>query len=173
MIHTIGHLWSVNDVFWGAGRQAGRLWGVPYYRKKQDPIDFRDQVGIYVLYADFHLVYVGQTGAGGQRLLHRLKQHRDDHLARRWNRFSWFGVRWVKKTGGLSAVAQAAHPPLAQVLNHLEAIIIDTAEPALNSQGGRFGDEVRWYRQVRDERLGPTADEMIKEIWEKSGATSR
>jgi hypothetical protein len=168
MIHTIGYLWSANDVFWGAGSQAGALWGVPFGGKTQDPIDFREQVGIYVLYADFDLVYVGQSGIGNQRLLHRLKQHRDDHLARRWNRFSWFGVRWVKKTGELSAVAQAAHPPLAQVLNHLEAILLETAEPPLNSQGGRFGNEVGWYRQVRDERLGPTTDEMIAEIWSKN-----
>ena len=165
MIKSIGHLWSESDVFWGAGSQAGRLWGVPDRAKTADPTDFREQVGIYVLYANYDVVYVGQTGTGAQRLLQRLKKHRDDHLARRWNRFSWFGVRWARKTGGLSAVAQASHPVLAQVLNHFEAILIDTVEPALNSQSGRFGDTVIWYRQLRDDRLGPTTEHMIKGIW--------
>jgi len=165
MINTIGHLWRVQDVFWGAGSSAGALLGVPYYGKRQEPTDFRDQVGIYVLYADFDLVYVGQTGVGNQRLLARLKQHRDDGLARRWNQFSWFGFRWVRKTGGLSTVAQASHPSLPQMLNHLEAILVDTVEPPLNRQGGRFGADTWWYRQVRDPRLGPTADKMITDLW--------
>lgn len=92
MINTIGHLWRADDVFWGAGSSAGALLGVPYYGKTQKPTDFREQVGVYVLYADFDLVYVGQAGGGNQCLLARLKQHRDDGLARRWNQFL---VVWV------------------------------------------------------------------------------
>jgi hypothetical protein len=168
MIRSIGYLWSVDDVFWGAGRRAGTLLGVPYDAKRHDHIDSREQVGIYALYADFDLVYVGQTGSGAQRLLSRLKQHRDDHLARRWNRFSWFGVRWVTKTRNLSAVAKASHPPLTQVLNHLEAILIETAEPPLNGQGGRFGSSAKWYRQIRDPRLGLTEEKMIADIWRQA-----
>jgi hypothetical protein len=169
MIQSIGQLWSADDVFWGRGSQAGRLLGVPSRAKKHTPIDFRAQVGIYVLYADFNLVYVGQTGVGeSQRLLHRLKQHRDGYMKGRWNRFSWFGVLWVKGNLELSAGTKTFHPPLAQVLNHLEAILIDTAEPALNSQGGRFGNSVQWYRQVRDERLGPSLAKMVSDLWHRN-----
>ena len=51
------------------GRRAGEALG--------NPVDFREQVGVYVLYDDnFRVVYVGQAGAGNQTLLGRLKQHR-------------------------------------------------------------------------------------------------
>ena len=48
----------------------------------------------------------------------------------------------------------------------MEALLIHTSEPPLNRQGGRFGDEVEWYEQFRDPRLGPTRERMIREIWE-------
>ena len=56
MIHTIGLLWEDSDVFWGAGNQAGKLLGVPETTLTADPVDFRDQIGIYALYAGFDLV---------------------------------------------------------------------------------------------------------------------
>lgn len=61
---------------------------------------------------------------------------------------------------------QAAHPALLTVLDHVEAILIHATEPPMNRQGGRFGDNVPRYLQKRDDRLGPTAEEMIKGIWE-------
>lgn len=168
MIRTIGLFWNVSDVYWGAGRQPGRLLGVPKKHVTADAIDFREQIAIYVLYADYDLIYAGQTGTGRQRLLDRLKLHLRDDLAGRWNRFSWFGVRRVNRDRSLSAEAQAAHPPLDEVLNHMEAIIIHTAEPPLNRQGGRWGAHVEWYVQRRDPRLGPTDSEKISEIWQRT-----
>ena len=167
LIRSIGLFWNETDVFWGAGSQPGKLLGVPEDKITSTPVDFREQVGVYVLYADFELVYVGQTGMGKQRLLRRLRQHRKDDLSGRWNKFSWFGVRWVKKNNKLSTIAKASHPSLDAVLNHIEAIVIHTAEPPLNRQGGRFGDNVIWYSQVRDERLGRTDSEMIKALYER------
>ena len=130
-----------------------------------DPIDFREQRGVYVLYANYDLVYVGQAGAGEQRLLTRLRNHLRDDLAGRWNRFSWFGVNRVLAAGNLAADADAVHPPIPDVLNHIEAILIHAAEPPLNRQGGRFGETVERYFQVRDERLGPTSEQMLQAIW--------
>jgi len=167
MIRTIGLFWTADDVFWGAGKQPGKLLGVPKDNVTASPVDFRDQVGIYVLYADFDLIYVGQTGIGDQRLLSRLKTHRKDSLLGRWNKFSWFGVRWVKQTGGLAGVTRAAHPELAEVLDHMEAILIYASEPPLNRQGGRWGDKLEWYVQRRDPRLGPTDSERISKILDR------
>lgn len=164
LIQTVGLFWQEQNVFWGRGRQAGALYGVPSSNVTADPIDFRDQVGVYVLYADYDLIYVGQAGGGANKLLHRLKQHRSDDLTGRWSRFSWFGLRRVLSSGDLSNVNQAAHPPLPEILNHIEAILIHSAEPPLNRQGGRFGDAVTRYLQVRDERLGPTPEEMIRDL---------
>ncbi len=165
LVHTVGLFWEDNKVFWGHGNQAGALLGVPSQNVLADPIDFRDQLGVYVLYADYTLVYVGQAGGEHYRLLHRLRQHRTDDLAGRWNRFSWFGLRRVLESGTLSSVKETWQPTRLEVLNHLEAVLIHAAEPRLNRQGGRFGEEVARYLQVRDQRLGPSCEEMIRELY--------
>ena len=165
LIHNYGLFWNEKDVFWGKGNKAGRLLGVPTTNITNAPVDFREQSGVYVLYADYELVYVGQVGSGHQKLFSRLKQHTRDSLAGRWNKFSWFGVRWVKKGGGLAAEADGKHTNHSSVLNHIEAILIHAAEPKQNRQGGRFGEDVVQYLQVRDENLGPTQEEILRELW--------
>lgn len=162
LVRSIGLFWREDFVFWGRGSNRGRLLGVPSKALTQQPIDFRDQIGVYALYADYELVYVGQVGAGAQTLFNRLKHHRKHDLAGRWNRFSWFGVRRVINNGRLSNITAAAHPQLNIVLNHIEAILIHAAEPPMNGQGGRFGDSVTRYLQFRDDRLGPTDHEMLR-----------
>jgi len=154
--------WRPDRVFWGAGSQAGKLLGVPAANLTAALIDFRDQRGIYVLYADYRLVYVGQTGSQG--LLTRLKQHKNDDLTERWDRFSWFGLRYVLRNNELSTVTAARHASTNDVLDHIEAILIHSAEPPLNSQGGRFGQNVVRYIQQRDDRLGKTDRELLQEI---------
>lgn len=166
LIKNYGLFWSERDVFWGVGNNAGTLLGVPARNLTADEIDFREQSGVYVLYADYQMVYVGQAGAGNQKLFVRLKQHTRDSLAGRWNQFSWFGIRKVKANGDLAAEADGAHSTLPQVLNHIEAILIHAAEPKQNRQGGRFGENVAQYLQRRDDSLGPTGEEMVRKIWQ-------
>lgn len=169
LIKNYGLFWSEEDVFWGAGSNAGTLYGVPAKNLTADYVDFREQSGVYVLYADYQMVYVGQAGAGNQKLFSRLKQHTRDALAGRWNQFSWFGIRKVNSsTGKLAAEADGKHSTHAEVLNHIEAILIHAAEPKQNRQGGRFGEDVFQYLQRRDENLGPTTEEMIYQMWKAS-----
>lgn len=165
LVRSVGLFWREDCVYWGAGNNPGALYGVPYSNTTAEPIDFRAQIGIYALYADYQLVYVGQAGVGDQTLFSRLKQHRKNDLAERWNRFSWFGVLRVLESGRLANRTEALHPGLSDVLNHIEAILIHSAEPPMNGQGGRFGDRVKRYKQVRDERLGPSMHQMIKQIY--------
>jgi hypothetical protein len=169
LISTVGFFWREDHVFWGAGSSAGSLLGVPARNVTADPIDFREQSGIYVLYSDYTPLYVGQSGNGNQKLFKRIKQHRVDDLAERWNRFSWFGIRRVKANGALSAETAAAHPSLANILNHIEGVLIHAIEPPMNGQKGRFGDRVVRYLQVRDPRLGPEPSEMLRLLCEKNG----
>lgn len=169
LIRTAGLFWREDYVFWGRPHNAGSLLGVPILAATATPTNFRDQIGVYALYADYDLVYVGQVGRGNQTLLARLKYHRTRDLAGRWNRFSWFGVRWVLATGELSNINASLHPELNGVLDHIEAILIHTAEPPKNAQGGRFGPRVTRYKQVRDERLGPTDHEMLRNICDEMG----
>lgn len=55
--------------------------------------DFRRQSGLYILYGNYGAHYVGlarQNSLGG-----RLRRHRSDRHAGKWDRFSWFGFRSV------------------------------------------------------------------------------
>jgi len=168
LIQNYGLFWKEEDVYWGKPNVSGHLKGIITNGKTGDPVDFREQQGVYVLYDDtFRVVYVGQTGVGQQRLFDRLKQHKNDNLADRWSKFSWFGIRRVNKTGDLAAEKNSATPEIGDVLNHIEAILIATAEPAHNKQGGRFGEKVEQYLQYRDkEDLGLSVPEMIKQIYD-------
>ncbi len=176
LISNYGLFWRRSDIFWGKPKVAGHLKGRISTSATADPVDFRYQQGVYVLYDEgFRMVYVGQAGANDQsRLFDRLKQHNTDALADRWSRFSWFGIRWVKINGELAAEADIAHPTTGAVLNHVEAILITAAEPPHNRQGGRFGEEVDQYLQYRDEdALGPDITEMIREVWKRSKQNDR
>jgi len=92
-IENFGRFWRKEKVFWGRGKNKGHLKG-RMKRRKSVVVDFRDQIGIYVLFdADRKPLYVGQAGIGNARLFQRLKAHRSDHLGDRWHYFSWFGLR--------------------------------------------------------------------------------
>ena len=64
LIQTYGLFWKVEDVFWGKPRVSGNLLGIHKGAKRSSFVDFREQVGIYVLYADYKIVYIGQAGNG-------------------------------------------------------------------------------------------------------------
>lgn len=155
-------------MFWGRGSIAGHLKGLYTRNTTGEPINFRDQQGVYVLYDDgFKIVYVGQSGGNDQkRIFDRLKDHTTDKLSDRWTKFSWFGIRAVRANGKLRMEKGTAHPTIGDVLNHIEAILIAAAEPPHNRQAGRFGEDVERYVQYRDdENLGPLMSEAIMEIW--------
>ena len=159
MIKAYGLHWSLNKVHWGTpGRGgAGQMLGYEKDNKK-NLIDFRYQIGIYALYYDFNLVYVGQTRSKHNPLFNRLKDHKSDHLSERWDRFSWFGTRRVLKKNELSIIPKV--PPdlsMTIALNVLEAVTIAIAEPRLNLQRGSWGDDAVQYFQIGPDDEGEPA----------------
>ncbi len=157
LIRTMGLFWKRDCVFWGKPNNHGRLLGVAPNALK-DQIDFWNQIGVYALYADYHLVYVGQTSK--TKLGGRLKNHLKDDLAGRWDSFSWFGALRVLGGGKLSEPPDVKLLKLGDILDHIEGVLIACAEPPLNRQGGRFGKSVTRYLQRRDDdRLGPSGPE--------------
>jgi hypothetical protein len=148
MIETYGLHWRIERVDWGKPGvgNSGTLLGAATRSQKAKPIDFRKQRGIYALYADYELVYVGQTGASNDRLFKRLKHHRNDHLSERWNRFSWFGTQWVTGSSRLSEDTAKVSQTVAGALNTLEAVSIAISEPKLNLQRGRWGDVTKYFQ---------------------------
>lgn len=152
LIRTYGLHWSIEHVKWGrqGAGNSGALLGVFTRSSKAETVDFRNQRGIYALYADYELVYIGQTGSGNQRLLKRLRDHMGDHLSERWNRFSWFGVNGVSSsTHKLYKDTKAAHPQIGVVLDILEAVSTAIAEPRLNLQRGHWAKTTKKYYQYR------------------------
>jgi len=146
MIRSYGVHWHVDGVFWGKPNNSGTLLGAASRSVKAVPVDFREQRGIYALYADYELVYVGQTGAGDDRLFKRLKAHKSDHLSERWNRFSWFGTQWVTVKHCLSTDTAAVYQTVEAALNIMEAVSIAIGEPRLNLQRGRWGDATQYFQ---------------------------
>lgn len=152
MIKTYGLHWAINKVDWGTqgAGNTGTLLGAKTRSKNARTVDFREQRGIYALYADYDLIYVGQAGGGNARLFRRLKEHRNDHLSERWNRFSWFGTQRVTKQNILSVDIQAVNVPFTNALNIMEAVSIAISEPTLNFQRGKWS-EAKQYFQPRDQ----------------------
>lgn len=90
-----------------------------------------------------------------------------DHLGERWQRFSWFGIDPVvgKKNKRYVEEDEPAAPDVSSVLNHLEAILIAAAEPALNRQGGKFGDAEQFFQFWEDD----DEDEVLEAVEALSG----
>jgi hypothetical protein len=140
-------MWKRDSVFWGHGAKRGVLQG----RRSGRVIDFREPIGVYVLYDETRrAIYVGQAGQGNARLFNRLRSHRRDNLAHRWQYFSWFGLLPVNKGGRLSGrddPSKRVGGTLRSTLNEIEGVLIAATEPPFNKQGARFRGISR-YRQV-------------------------
>lgn len=145
VIKNYGLIWRRDAVRW---RQSGDLPG----RRSGRVIDFRGQIGVYVLYDEGrHPVYVGQTGKGEARLFSRLFAHTKDSLAERWRYFSWFGLLRVNRVSGKLAGwdDKATHisGTIGSMLNEIEGVLIAATTPEFNKQGAKFKGIAR-YRQI-------------------------
>ena len=77
---------------------------------------FRHERGIYALYKDSELYYIGLT----KDLVSRLQTHLKDHLAKKWNRFSVYVLRQRR------------------YLKPVESLILTVAKPRGNERMGRL-----------------------------------
>lgn len=146
VIKNYGLMWRRDWVFWGAGSNRGVLDG----RSSGRVIDFRDQIGVYVLYDESRrAVYVGQAGQGNASLFDRLRTHRRDSFTHRWQYFSWFGLLKANKNGTLSRwdyPSKRVSGTISTMLNEIEGVLIAATEPPFNKQGAKFRGITR-YRQ--------------------------
>lgn len=168
IIKNYGFLWDRSQIYRGAGSNAGHLKGTSSGR----PVaDFREQIGVYVLYdARQNIVYVGQAGNGNATLFSRLKNHMDGKLRNRWSYFSWVGFRDVNGDGSLSAQQNVDSGvsgfKYSDALDEVEGILIEIIEPKLNKQSGKLRNAVHYY-QYQDTRLDvTTTNELFHEITE-------
>lgn len=154
IIKNYGFLWERKYIFRGAGSNAGHLKGAA---SGLAIADFRDQIGVYVLYDQFqNIVYVGQAGNGNASLFTRLKNHMDGGMWNRWQYFTWIGFKAVNQDGSLSAQqgvdSGVSGFKYSDALNEIEGILIEVIEPKLNKQSGRLKSAVE-YTQYIDPRV--------------------
>ncbi len=71
--------------------------------------------------------------------------------------------------GSTSVVGLLIGKSLKTEVVYIEGILIHTAEPPLNRQGGRLKGVTR-YLQVRDERLGPRESILLRELHQEVAA---
>ena len=153
IVQNYGTFWERSRVFGNKGPGGkGSLTG--FRRREPAAIDFRAQRGIYILYEGAEIntqrvVYVGQTGSGGQRLLKRLRDHTNDHLWNRWQRFSWLGFEAVSELNVLNNTSDQifGNVDLATALDQVESLLIHLLEPLLNRQGAQWHG-ARQYFQI-------------------------
>lgn len=165
----LGAQWHASDVYWPVAAKNGQLRGVNSKKVTGHEVNFASQTGIYILFADYRPVYVGQANGS---LFARLQMHyRTDDLAGRWETFSWLGMRraLAGEDPKLSGNASKFVISRKQLLDHFEAAMIHAFEPPMNGQEGRFGKQVIRYRQIRDPRLGPSDRELLESIASKGG----
>jgi hypothetical protein len=170
IIANMGLFWDRDKVRWKQPKEG--LCGIRIGAKRDGKVDFWPQTGIYALYdMDYNLVYVGQAGFGDKTFIgNRLKAHTTDTLAGRWIKFSWFGLRKVTKEGKLGNRPEYRSGSLTWIGNVLEAMIIEVAEPPMNSQKGKFGPNVTRYIQpdkITYDEIADIDTEKHKEIIQK------
>lgn len=96
------------------------------------PVDFHNQVGIYLLYDGREVIYVGR--ATERPLGRRLFEHTADRLSSRWDRFSWFGLLPVSEEGDLGGLPESYVG--SKIIPAVEAILIEALEPRQNRKRG-------------------------------------
>lgn len=132
LIRQFGEFWNPDMVSWGkkGPGNGGKLIGEVKGDNGWVNINFWEARGVYVLYDNFTITYVGK--AIDQPLGKRLRDHLSDRLAGRWDMFSWYSlssIRWAQNDVRVPGTRQISPDTM---INTLEALCIAIAEPRLN-----------------------------------------
>jgi len=142
LIKTYGEFWNPELVNWKYSRE---LLGKRRYNLRGPDINVYEERGIYVLYKDYHPVYVGK--ADRESIGNRLRGHRQSRRrGPRWDTFSWFGIVGLRTNGGLRSRTLKFHPSAVQFIATLEALLIRVIDPKMNSRREKFRNAVRLYQ---------------------------
>jgi hypothetical protein len=121
------------------GRASGEweIWGKA---AKGTRVNFARQIGIYVLYKEDKMVYVGRAGGSAldtATILGRVYDHRFGERSKKdFDTFSWFGMLAVDDAGQLVSEA-SRNLEIASVISDLEAVLIHLLQPPLNRTSGK------------------------------------
>lgn len=115
--------------------------------------DFRRARGVYILYNDLNVYYVGlassRNGIGG-----RLRDHLKDEHGSGWTRFSWFAFDSPDESdepdvdGVIQVVDQYGSVELDTkvLIRDLEALLQAATQPSANKSVTKFRDGEEWLQ---------------------------
>jgi hypothetical protein len=167
LIKAYGEFWSPDIVNW---ERTWRLLGTRRPDSKGPSINVYEQRGIYVLYNDFVPVYVGRSDK--QSIGYRLQLHRESRRkGPRWDRFSWFGFKGIRKNGELGALNASAHSPTRELIATLEALLIIVIDPRLNARRERFKNAILIHQSDEDKPV--EVEQRLQSIEQKLDAMLR
>lgn len=174
LIQAYGEFWNPDLVEW-QGTRGPRGEGPQLLGKRGGKeVNLWDQLGIYVLLHEWNAVYVGRVAAETRSLGARLREHRSDHLAGRWDRFSWYGTRRVNQDGSLGKPAAKLSGGHQEVINTLEAVLLK-ATPSLNKSQPKIPDAVmiRQVGEVPATALSIRIEGMARDLDDLRGCVER
>jgi len=125
-------------------------------------VNFKEQVGIYLLHDGRETIYVGQ--AIEQSLGKRLKNHTIDRLSGRWDRFSWFGFYPISDKGNLITDIKLDNLTFQNLGDLLEAVLIESVEPRQNRKQGNLFSGLEFLQQEAPEIQKIKKQQLIKEL---------
>lgn len=160
IINAFGIYWNRNLVHW---KTTPDLLGIQQIGASE--VNFKDQIGIYLLHDSRETIYVGQ--AIEQTLGQRLKNHTTDRLGGRWDRFSWFGFYPVNENGKLLTDIKLGNITVQNLDDILEAILIESIEPRQNRKQGNLFFGLEYLQQEAPEIKKRLKEQIIKELTDK------
>lgn len=132
ILRNYGLKWKKSDVDWS----DNTLYGKSKSTKKH--FDFAEQIGIYVLYDENKIVYIGQSVDSS--IFTRLKDHKKKKAG--WDKFSWFGFYDVDIQTQKVSKTTNCFPTTKDIADALEAILIELLKPELNEKkGNNLGEQ--------------------------------
>ena len=138
IITSFGMFWRRNAIEWSS---KPKLLGMQQIGAT--PVDFANQLGIYLLYDGREVIYIGRTT--DRPLGRRLYEHTLDRMGARWDRFSWFGLLPVSDRGDLGQLPDTYDA--GKLIPALEAILIEALEPRQNRKRGDDLAAVEYIQQ--------------------------
>ena len=154
IIRAFGMYWERDSISWSS---SPPILGVQ--QKGADPVNFSDQIGVYLLHDGRDVIYVGQTT---DTLGKRLKAHTTDRLKGRWDRFSWFGLLNVTDKGKLE------NSPILltfeKIIEALEAVLIEGLEPPQNRRAGDNFKDIEYIQEEDPEFKKQEKKKLLEDI---------
>lgn len=160
IINSFGIYWNRELVHW---KSYPDLLGIQQVGASE--VNFKEQVGIYLLHDGRETIYVGQ--AIDQPLGKRLKNHTVDRLSGRWDRFSWFGFYPISDKGKLITDIKLDNIAFQNLGDLLEAVLIESMEPRQNRKQGNLFSGLEFLQQEAPEIQKIRKQQLIKELTEK------